>query len=75
MRVRQTALALTVVTAATLTALAPRPAAAAKKIKLGTLAPEGSAWHNVLVKMSQRWEKASDGYAPSSSLSMLRLAM
>ena len=30
-------------------------------IAIGTVAPEGSLWHEVLVKMKQGWSKASDG--------------
>lgn len=38
------------------------PAEAKKiKIKHGTLAPEGSPWHKGLVRMGDRWKKASDG--------------
>jgi TRAP-type C4-dicarboxylate transport system substrate-binding protein len=31
------------------------------EIRLGTVAPEGSVWHNVLVKMGQDMQKASGG--------------
>ncbi len=31
------------------------------KIKLGTVAPKGTLWHQVLQRMSQDWEKVSDG--------------
>jgi TRAP-type transport system periplasmic protein len=30
-------------------------------LKLGTLAPQGSTWHELLKEMSQRWEQASNG--------------
>jgi TRAP-type transport system periplasmic protein len=30
-------------------------------VKMGTLAPEGSRWHQVLQQMGERWRKASDG--------------
>ena len=30
-------------------------------VKLGTLAPAGSAWHDALKKLAQRWEEASGG--------------
>ncbi len=30
-------------------------------IKLGTLAPDGSAWHNLLKEMAEEWKKASGG--------------
>jgi TRAP-type C4-dicarboxylate transport system substrate-binding protein len=47
--------------AAALAALAPLGASAQVVIKLGTLAPQGSTWHELLKDMSQRWEKASGG--------------
>jgi len=31
------------------------------RIKLGTLAPVGSSWHNLLVEMGQKWKEASGG--------------
>jgi TRAP-type transport system periplasmic protein len=31
------------------------------KIKLGTLAPQGSTWHDLLKEMSDRWREASGG--------------
>jgi len=38
------------------------PAAAQQTvIKMGTLAPEGSPWHQVLQRMGERWRKASGG--------------
>ncbi len=30
-------------------------------LKLGTLAPQGSTWHDILREMAQRWEQASSG--------------
>jgi TRAP-type C4-dicarboxylate transport system substrate-binding protein len=45
--------------AALLAALAPT--ARAQVIKLGTLAPQGSSWHEILKDMAQRWEQASGG--------------
>jgi TRAP-type C4-dicarboxylate transport system substrate-binding protein len=36
-------------------------AAAPVTVKLGTLAPAGSAWHEALKDMAQRWEEASGG--------------
>ena len=30
-------------------------------VKLGTLAPEGSAWHNILRDMAEEWKKATGG--------------
>ncbi len=43
--------------------IAPSPAAAKRriKIKLGTLAPEASAWYDGLRRIGERWKKASDG--------------
>ena len=49
------------VLAALLAALAPAAYAQAVTIKLGTLAPQGSAWHDLLKEMAQRWEQASGG--------------
>lgn len=38
------------------------PAAGAQvTIKLGTLAPQGSTWHELLKELGQRWEQASGG--------------
>jgi len=37
------------------------PAEAKVRVKLGTLAPEGSVWHEVLTRMGQRWREASGG--------------
>lgn len=31
------------------------------KIKMATLAPEGTEWHGLLMKMGQEWKKATDG--------------
>ena len=31
------------------------------KIKLGTLAPQGSAWHQLLLEMAGKWKEASGG--------------
>jgi TRAP-type C4-dicarboxylate transport system substrate-binding protein len=44
-----------------LVALAASPAHAQVTIKLGTLAPAGSTWHEILKEMGQRWEQASGG--------------
>ncbi len=41
--------------------LAAAQARAEVAIKLGTLAPVGSAWHEALKEMAQRWEEASAG--------------
>jgi TRAP-type C4-dicarboxylate transport system substrate-binding protein len=42
-------------------ALAASAAEAQVTIKLGTLAPAGSTWHEILKEMGQRWEQASGG--------------
>ena len=44
-----------------LTAALPTAARADVIIKLGTLAPNGSPWHNLLKEMGQKWEQASGG--------------
>ena len=45
-----------------LLALAPAARAQAPvTLKLGTLAPQGSTWHDLLKEMGQRWEQASGG--------------
>jgi TRAP-type C4-dicarboxylate transport system substrate-binding protein len=35
--------------------------AAPVRIKLGTLAPQGSTWHQILMEMAQKWSEASNG--------------
>jgi TRAP-type C4-dicarboxylate transport system substrate-binding protein len=47
--------------AALLAALAPLAASAQVTVKLGTLAPQGSAWHERMKEMAQRWEQVSNG--------------
>lgn len=43
-------------------ALLAMPALADKvTIKLGTLAPQGSTWHNLLKEMAEKWDEASGG--------------
>lgn len=42
-------------------ALAAQPALAQVLVKLGTVAPEGSVWHDALLKMRQRWRAESSG--------------
>jgi TRAP-type C4-dicarboxylate transport system substrate-binding protein len=38
------------------------PAAAQQvTVKLGTLAPQGSTWHKILLEMGQKWAEASNG--------------
>ncbi len=46
---------------AALAALVASTAQAQVTIKLGTLAPAGSTWHEILKEMGQRWEQASGG--------------
>ncbi|MEE8434817.1 MAG: TRAP transporter substrate-binding protein DctP [bacterium] len=41
--------------------LLPFTSGAARRIKLGTLAPEGSPWHKVLRDMAEDWKTASAG--------------
>jgi TRAP-type C4-dicarboxylate transport system substrate-binding protein len=47
--------------AALVAALAPAARAEPVVIKLGTLAPQGSSWHDILKEMGQRWEQVSGG--------------
>ncbi len=47
--------------AALVASLVPAAAAAQVTIKLGTLAPQGSTWHELLKDLGQRWEQASNG--------------
>jgi TRAP-type C4-dicarboxylate transport system substrate-binding protein len=47
--------------AALLAALAPAAVSAQVTIKLGTLAPQGSTWHELLKDLAQRWDKESNG--------------
>ena len=35
--------------------------AAPVRIKLGTLAPQGSTWHQLLQEMAQKWSQTSNG--------------
>ena len=44
-----------------LLALAPLASAQEVTIKLGTLAPNGSTWHNLLKEMGEKWAEASGG--------------
>ncbi len=46
---------------AALAALVASTAQAQVTIKLGTLAPAGSTWHEILKELGQRWEQASGG--------------
>ena len=41
--------------------LASQSRAAPVRIKLGTLAPQGSTWHQLLLEMAQKWSEASNG--------------
>lgn len=47
--------------AAVLAALATAARAEQVTIKLGTLAPQGSTWHDILKELALRWEQASNG--------------
>jgi TRAP-type C4-dicarboxylate transport system substrate-binding protein len=47
--------------AVALAAAAPAPALGEVTIKLATLAPTGSAWHDLLRELGRRWEEASGG--------------
>jgi TRAP-type C4-dicarboxylate transport system substrate-binding protein len=47
--------------AALVAALAPAARAQPVTIKLGTLAPQGSTWHDLLKELGQRWEQVSGG--------------
>lgn len=45
-----------------LAALIPSPSASAQTVvKLATLVPDGSVWHEILLDQMQRWESSSDG--------------
>jgi TRAP-type C4-dicarboxylate transport system substrate-binding protein len=46
---------------AALIAVLALPASAQVTIKLGTLAPQGSTWHELLKELAQKWEQASGG--------------
>ncbi len=46
---------------AALLAATALPARAQVIVKLGTLAPAGSTWHEILKEMGKRWEEASGG--------------
>ncbi|MFQ5916740.1 MAG: TRAP transporter substrate-binding protein DctP [Candidatus Binatia bacterium] len=53
---------LTIVVIATLSILSlPFTHASAQRIKLGTLAPEGSPWYNIIRDMAQAWREGSGG--------------
>jgi TRAP-type C4-dicarboxylate transport system substrate-binding protein len=47
--------------AALLLVLTPALGQAQVQIKLGTLAPNGSTWHELLKEMAERWSQASNG--------------
>ncbi|ABS24655.1 TRAP transporter substrate-binding protein DctP [Anaeromyxobacter sp. Fw109-5] len=47
--------------AALFAALATTARAQTVTLKLGTLAPQGSTWHDILREMGQKWEQASGG--------------
>jgi TRAP-type transport system periplasmic protein len=52
---------LPVLAALSFLAVAPPAPAQEVRIKLGTLAPVGSSWHELLVEMGDKWKEASDG--------------
>src|SRR5512142_841349 len=47
--------------AVALAAAAPLASAQEVTIKLGTLAPQGSTWHNLLKEMGEKWAQVSGG--------------
>jgi TRAP-type transport system periplasmic protein len=47
--------------AVALAAAAPLASAQEVTVKLGTLAPQGSTWHNLLKDMGEKWAEASGG--------------
>jgi TRAP-type C4-dicarboxylate transport system substrate-binding protein len=47
--------------AALVASLAPAARGEQVVLKLGTLAPQGSSWHDILKELGQRWEQASGG--------------
>jgi TRAP-type transport system periplasmic protein len=47
--------------AVALAAAAPLASAQEVTVKLGTLAPQGSTWHNLLKEMGEKWAEASGG--------------
>ncbi len=55
------AVAAALLAALVLAAPLQRPAAAAQTIKLGTLAPDRSPWHNVIRDMAEAWKAESGG--------------
>jgi TRAP-type C4-dicarboxylate transport system substrate-binding protein len=57
----KTALPAILLILAILTTAAGAASAAGQVVNLGTLAPEGSAWHNVLRDMAEDWKKATGG--------------
>ncbi len=40
---------------------APSPLAAQARVKLATMAPDGSAWHKALMNMGSEWQQLPDG--------------
>jgi TRAP-type C4-dicarboxylate transport system substrate-binding protein len=58
---RPTAAAVLILLTSFLTASAPPVRAEVVKIKLATLAPEGSSWHELLKDLQADWTKASGG--------------
>ncbi len=58
---RRTPLALAAAAALSLVATPVRAQQDVVKIKLGTVAPQGSTWHTILQEMGTRWAEASNG--------------
>jgi len=58
---RRALLALVSLSAIAFAAVPARAQDAIVKIKLGTVAPQGSTWHTLLQEMGQRWSDASGG--------------
>ena len=44
------------------------PSGSAQTLKLGTLASEGSPWHDLLVDIGESWKAASGGRVRSTSM-------
>ena len=57
-----------IVLAALAAALATAARAEPVTIKLGTLAPQGSSWHDILKELGQRWEQLSGGQVSKDGL-------
>ncbi len=60
---RNTLATLALAIAAAITSVIPMPAAAAAKLKLGTIVPVGTSYHKALMGMADTWRKESAGAA------------